>query len=208
MVNSDIIFENFPDLTPSQKEDFNRLYSIYERLNERVNLISRKDFENFYLHHVLHSLALVKFCTFSDNQTIIDIGTGGGFPGIPLAIMFPNCTFYLVDSIGKKIAAVQEVCDHLGLENVKALNSRTESLNIQCDIAVARAVAPMKSLWMWMEGKWKQKPLFHLLKGGDLAEEMNELLETVSRCKFSQHQIAEVFDQPFFETKKVVTIQL
>lgn len=208
MVSADIIFKEFPNLTDSQKSDFNRLYPIYKGLNEKVNLISRKDFENFYVHHVLHSLALAKFFDFSQHPTVIDIGTGGGFPGIPLAILFPKSKFYLVDSIGKKISAVQEVCDNLGLENVTALNSRTEELNVKCDIAVARAVAPMTKLWTWMEGKWKNKPTFYLLKGGDLTEEMNDFLQLAPKCKISQKTIADIFDAPFFETKKAIGLYL
>lgn len=201
-----IITEHFPHLTEKQITEFAKLNGIYEKLNQMVNLISRKDFENFYTHHVLHSLALAKCFDFPAANKVIDIGTGGGFPGIPLAIMFPEVQFFLVDSIGKKIRAVQEVADILNLQNVTALNSRTEALNIKCDIAVARAVAPMLSLWNWMEGHWLQKPQFYLLKGGDLAEEMNELLTEKRGVKFQQFQISDYFDFPFFETKKAIKV--
>lgn len=206
MVTAQIITDHFPDLSELQIANFNKLNGIYEKLNQIVNLISRKDFENFYIHHVLHSLALAKCCEFPSGSKVIDIGTGGGFPGIPLAIMYPETQFFLVDSIGKKIRAVQEVADILNLQNVTALNSRTEALNIKCDIAVARAVAPMLNLWNWMEGHWNQKPKFYLLKGGDLAEEMNELLSEKRGVKFQQFQISDYFDFPFFETKKIIQI--
>lgn len=206
MVNAEIIKGYFPDLTSDQFRDLKTLYPVYEQINSRINLISRKDFANFYIHHVLHSLALGAFCTFPAGKRVIDIGTGGGFPGIPLAIFFPEVHFTLVDSIGKKIRAVDEVVEILNLKNVTTLNTRTESLNSKFDIAVARAVAPMSELWMWMDGKWTGKPVFYLLKGGDLHEEMNDLLQMARGTKFGQHMIIEKFNEPFFETKKVIEL--
>jgi 16S rRNA (guanine527-N7)-methyltransferase len=207
MVSAELIKTYFPQISESQFKAFERLQPIYLELNERINLISRKDFDNFYVHHVLHSLALAKMCEFPDGARVIDIGTGGGFPGIPLAIMFPHVQFILVDSIGKKIRAVQEVVDILDLQNVNALNNRTESLNIKFDIAVARAVAPMLDLWQWTLSRWNNKALFYLLKGGDLTEEIKTLQEMGPKLQVTENGISEIFSESFFETKKVIRIQ-
>lgn len=206
MVSAEIIEKYFPGLDAGRSELYSHLYPVYAEINARINLISRKDFENFYIHHVLHSLALAAFCEFPDRSRVIDIGTGGGFPGIPLAIMYPEVHFTLVDSIGKKIRAVQEVADALGLKNVKALNSRTETLNARFDIATARAVAPMKELWTWMKGKWTTTPVLYLLKGGDLSLEMNELLQAAPGTEIRQYLISDQFAESFFETKKVILL--
>jgi 16S rRNA (guanine527-N7)-methyltransferase len=207
MVSAELIKTYFPQISESQFKAFERLQPIYLELNERINLISRKDFDNFYVHHVLHSLALAKMCEFPDGARVIDIGTGGGFPGIPLAIIFPNVQFILVDSIGKKIRAVQEVVDILDLQNVNALNNRTESLNIKFDIAVARAVAPMLDLWQWTLSRWNNKALFYLLKGGDLTDEIKTLQEMGPKLQVTENAISEIFSESFFETKKVIRIQ-
>lgn len=206
MVGAEIIKKYFPELSDDKFNKFAELGKIYAEENEKVNLISRKDFENLYTNHILHSLTLAYFCEFLPGKKIIDIGTGGGFPGIPLSIMFPECQFVLVDSIGKKIRAVQTLIDNLELTNAVALNNRTESLGQTFDIATARAVAPMSQLWTWMEKQWTQKPVFYLLKGGDLQEEMNELLAIKPGLKFKQFAIADFIQEPFYETKKVITI--
>ena len=207
MVGPEIIFEHFPNLTEEQKVQFAQLGPLYADYNARVNVISRKDMDMFYIHHVLHSMALAKTCEFIPGQHFIDIGTGGGFPGIPLAIMFPQVEFTLVDSIGKKIAVVQAVIDALGLKNATAIQERTESLPMKFDGAVARAVAPAIELWKWMENHWSGKPRFFLLKGGDLAEEINEVIEYSQKTKIKLHAIGDIYnDQPFFETKKVVKL--
>lgn len=207
MVNESLILKYFPDISAEQTELFGQLERIYKEQNARVNLISRKDFDNFYIHHVLHSLTLAAYCKFPDRSSVIDIGTGGGFPGIPLAILFPKVQFTLVDSIGKKIRAVQDVAAILDLKNVTAINSRTEEMGQTFDIAVARAVAPMIKLWDWMDGQWKNKPLFYLLKGGDLSQEMSDLLNERGKIAIQQHSISEKFDEPFFETKKIVELK-
>jgi 16S rRNA (guanine527-N7)-methyltransferase len=207
MVKHDFLKPYFPHLSEEQWLAIEKLYPIYHELNEKINLISRKDFDNFYVHHVLHSLALTKFCDFPSGAEVIDIGTGGGFPGIPLAIFYPNVQFTLVDSIAKKIRAVDEVIDILNLQNAKALNIRTEQIHKKFDIATARAVAPMTDLWKWMIGKWKNRALFYLLKGGDLSAEMNELLQIFPKAQFKQNLIFEAFPEPFFETKKVIQIK-
>lgn len=206
MVGLEEIFSYFPDLTSDQQEKFKSLGALYSWHNERVNVISRKDIDQFYIHHVLHSLALVKISTFKPGQSVIDIGTGGGFPGIPLAIMYPEVQFTLVDSIGKKIRVVNDVISSLGIENAMAVNTRTESIGMKFDIATARAVAPMLQLWNWMEGNWKKSPAFYLLKGGDLTAETDELLSVKPKLQVSVLPISDFFKEDFFETKKIVSI--
>lgn len=207
VITSALIEHYFPDLSDEQKLKFAALQDLYIFHNERVNVISRKDMDNFYIHHVLHSLALVKFCNFSNIQSVIDIGTGGGFPGIPLAIMFPDIKFHLVDSIGKKIKVVNEVAKSIGLKNILAEQQRTENSDFAYDLAVARAVAPAIKLYDWMQNNWLNKPKFYLLKGGDLSEELNELLQVNPKLKIKSNNISKVFKEDFFETKKVITIE-
>ncbi|MCL9980170.1 MAG: 16S rRNA (guanine(527)-N(7))-methyltransferase RsmG [Bacteroidia bacterium] len=206
MVDHSIIENYFKDFTDKQLEQFAFMFELYETENAKVNVISRKDMDNFYIHHVLHSLALVKFGDFSDAQTVVDIGTGGGFPGIPLAIVFPEIEFFLVDSIGKKIRVVQSIANDLGLTNVTARNSRVESLPNKFDMAVARAVAPSIELYRWMSKNWKRQPHFSLLKGGDLGDELNDLIQENSRLEVKVESIASFYSEPFFETKKVVNV--
>jgi 16S rRNA (guanine527-N7)-methyltransferase len=207
MVNSTVIYRYFPDFSEAQKAQFDALYNLYIDHNSRINVISRKDMDNFYIHHVLHSLALLKFADFRFIESIIDIGTGGGFPGIPLAIVFPEIEFHLVDSIGKKITVVKAVAESIGLKNVTAEQIRVEQTNFQYDMAVARAVAPTKELYDWMQQQWTGEPNFALLKGGDLSEELSEVSAVNKRLKIKSHSISSVFDEPFFETKKVVTLK-
>lgn len=206
MVSAELIFRYFPELSEKQKTQFQQLEALYQEHNQRVNVISRKDMEMFYIHHVLHSLVLAKAYEFPAGSEVIDIGTGGGFPGIPLAIFYPDVEFTLCDSIGKKVAVVADVIEKLGLKNAAAVNSRTESLNKHFDIATARAVAPMLQLWTWMQGQWNHKPCFHLLKGGDLREETSELMKVKSTLKIHEQPISQWYEEPFFETKKVISI--
>jgi 16S rRNA (guanine527-N7)-methyltransferase len=207
MVTSDIIFKYFPDLSEVQKNQFRQLGDLYLFHNERVNLISRKDIQNLYTNHILHSLALAKFCDFLPGNHYMDIGTGGGFPGIPLAILFPKSQFTLVDSIGKKIQVVNDVIAKTEILNATGFHLRAEQMPIKVDTIVARAVAPCIELWNWSTGLWKKKPSFYLLKGGDLAEEINEVLAISPKTKVQMHAISDILGEfEFFETKKVLKI--
>lgn len=205
MDSAELIYSYFPDLTEKQREQFAALKSIYSHWNEQINVISRKDFDAFYERHVLHSLAIAKVTTFKAGTEILDIGTGGGFPGIPLAILFPEVSFLLVDSIGKKIKVVREAAAALELSNVKALHERAENIPQQFDFIVSRAVTAMPAFLQWTKGKFKKDQRNDLkngilyLKGGDLSEEMKPVKQ-----KITYHEIPDFFKEDFFETKKVV----
>jgi 16S rRNA (guanine527-N7)-methyltransferase len=206
---ADIIFHYFPDLTVLQKSQIEKLQALYEEWNEKINVISRKDIGNLYVNHVLHSLGIAKVTSFKPGAKILDVGTGGGFPGIPLAILFPEAQFHLVDSIGKKITVVQNVAEALGLKNVKAEQIRAEQIKGEYDFIVSRAVTRLKEFYGWVHNKIKKEsvhPLYNgilYLKGGDLDEEMAEMKKP--------HQIfdlSDYFKEEFFETKKVVYVPL
>jgi len=204
----DLILSQFPNLTEDQKEQFGRLQELYNDWNSQINVISRKDTENFYERHVMHSLAIAKVTTFVDGTKIMDIGTGGGFPGIPLAILFPNCNFLLVDSIGKKIKVVKEVAASLGLKNVRATHERAENIHEQFDFIVSRAVTAMPTFLTWTKGKFlkENKNEFKngilYLKGGDLKKEMAPVKKAIQ-----YFDIKKFYSEEFFETKKVVYIR-
>jgi 16S rRNA (guanine527-N7)-methyltransferase len=207
--NADLLFRYFPELTESQRNQFRKLYDLYKEWNEKINVISRKDIDNLYINHVLHSLAIAKVVTFNAGAKVLDVGTGGGFPGIPLAIYFPETQFHLVDSIGKKITVVQKVSESLGLKNVKVEQIRAEQLKEEYDFIISRAVTRLKEFYGWVRNKVKKKSGHSLyngilyLKGGDLEEELAELKKP--------HQIFELshyFEEPFFETKKIVYVPL
>jgi len=197
----------FPNLTKTQIEQFEKLQGLYSEWNEKINVISRKDISELYTRHVLHSLAIAKIFSFVPGSVIVDVGTGGGFPGIPLAIMFPECQFTLVDSIGKKIIVVSEVSKAIGLKNVKAVNDRLENIPVKADFIVNRAVSRMSNLLTWSENKLSKtnKNTFEngviSLKGGDLDEELDE-----TGCPHQVWDIKDFFKEEFFDTKKVVYI--
>lgn len=202
-----ILTEHFPNLTPKQTLQFAQLKDLYEYWNERVNVISRQDIKKIYLHHVLHSLAIAKLISFKPGTSVLDVGTGGGFPGIPLAILFPEVRFYLVDSIGKKITVVNEIVKGIGLTNVSAEKNRAEDLNFKVDFVVSRAVAPVKDIVQWTSRLIKKggnndlQNGWILLKGGDLEQEIKE-----SGRSADEFEISNWFKDEFFETKKIVYI--
>lgn len=209
MSDPQIIFRYFPDLNEIQRDQIQRLFPLYEEWNAQINVISRKDLEHFYERHVLHSLAIAKLVNFAPGTRVLDVGTGGGFPGIPLAILFPQCHFHLVDSIGKKIKVVQEVSQALGLNNVEASHSRVEELKSQYHFVVNRAVAAMPLLVSWVR-KLISKEQFNpvpngiiSLKGGDLTEELSDL-----NVHCDQFSISQYYSEEFFETKKILVINL
>lgn len=203
---SDIIFKYFPDLSDEQKEQFNKLFDLYNHWNSQINVISRKDIDLLYERHILHSLGIAKVCVFKPGQHILDVGTGGGFPGIPLAILFPETEFLLVDSIGKKIKVVNEVAQGIGLKNLKALHTRAEQVNQKFDFVVSRAVTQLKDFYPWIRGKFKNQSASDLkngvlyLKGGDLTEELKN--SGVKSIKL--YPLQDYFGEEFFETKYVV----
>ena len=202
-----LITHYLPNLSETQKSQFQRLQSLYQEWNDQINVISRKDIEHLYERHVLHSLAIAKYQEFLPNTKILDVGTGGGFPGIPLAIYFPDCQFHLVDSIGKKIKVVEGIATELGLQNVTYTHDRAEKIKDKFDFVVSRAVAPAKQLYQWANQLIKrnaglsQSNGFLLLKGGDLTEELKELKKPHSLTDLSDY-----FEESFFETKKLVFI--
>lgn len=201
----DLILKYFPELTERQKEQFAALMPLYEDWNSKINVISRKDMDNFYEHHVLHSLAIAKVQPFKTMAEILDVGTGGGFPGIPLAIMFPHANFYLVDSIGKKIKVVNAVAESLQLQNVRAEQIRAEQVDGDFDFIVSRAVTDLSQFVGWVNGKTSDSHYHKLrngilyLKGGDLTEELAPF-----KKKVRTWDISEFFAEEFFETKKVI----
>lgn len=204
-----LILKYFPDLTTEQIDRFSRLQELYTLWNNQINVISRKDTENFYERHVLHSLGIAKIMNFQKGSSILDIGTGGGFPGIPLAILFPECQFTLVDSIGKKIKVVNEVAKALGLTNVKGIHARAETIPDKFDFIVSRAVTAMPAFLTWVNGKFKKENNNDLpngilyLKGGDLIEEMSPV-----KKHYKFHDLNKIFEEDFFDTKKVVYVKI
>ncbi len=207
----ELINRYFPNLTSRQQEQFDALQNLYEHWNALINVISRKDIEALYEKHVLHSLAIAKFINFSPQSSVMDIGCGGGFPVVPLAILFPEVQFTAVDSIGKKIKVVTEIIQSLQLKNVIALNARGESINDKFDFILSRAVAPINELIFWTKGKIKEENRnlvsngYLFLKGGDLK---NELKVAHDQFQFKHEEISlkKYFNTEFFETKKLIYI--
>ena len=204
----DEILKYFPDLTDIQIEQFQKLDFLYHDWNEKINVISRKDIDALYTKHVLHSLGIAKIMKFEPGTTVLDVGTGGGFPGIPLAILFPETRFYLIDVIAKKIKVVQGVVDALELKNVKAEQLRAENVKGDFDFIVSRAVTNMPDFVSWIKTKIKKQHKHTLkngilyLKGGDLTEELKDFQ------KSTLYDLSTIFEDEFFETKKVVHLPL
>lgn len=204
-MNSELILKYFPDITEKQQRQYEALEALYSDWNSRINVISRKDMEHLYTRHILHSLAIAKVCNFSSGARVVDIGCGGGFPSVPLAIMFPEVEFIAVDSIAKKIRVVEGVKEGANIENLRAVNCRAEELGVKADYVVSRAVTEMARFmpWAWQilrKGETGTLPNGILyLKGGELAEEL-----AATRRKWDIYDISTMFDDPFFETKRVV----
>lgn len=198
-----LILKYFPEITDEQKQQFEKLEQLYTEWNEKINVISRKDMDGLYEKHILHSLGIAKVMPFADGTKVLDVGTGGGFPGIPLAILFPEVSFTLIDSIGKKIKVVEAVSEGLGLKNVTAVHGRAEKLKEKFHFVVSRAVTQMPEFLRWLKGKFEKEQFNEkhngvlYLKGGDLAEELAGL-----RCEILQ--LKNYFEEEFFDTKKVV----
>jgi 16S rRNA (guanine527-N7)-methyltransferase len=205
-VTSNIIQKYFPDLNPTQIKQFDQLFELYQNWNAQINVISRKDIDELYERHILHSLGIAKVCQFLPGTQVLDVGTGGGFPGIPLAILFPETQFLLVDAIGKKIKVVNEVAQAIGLKNLTAMHSRAEQIHQDFDFIVSRAVTQLKDFYPWVKGKFKKENKHMIpngvlyLKGGDLKEELN-----ASQLKnIKLYSLSDYFTEEFFQTKFVV----
>ena len=206
--NMDLILKYFPDLTETQIQQFEALEGLYKDWNAKINVISRKDIDDLYLKHVLHSLAIAKVIQFKDQSSILDVGTGGGFPGVPLAILFPNCQFHLVDSINKKLKVVNAVCEALELTNIKTTHSRVEVIDGTFDFIVSRAVTAMPEFTKWIKGKVAKRQQNAIkngilyLKGGDLTEELKQYKNVKAFL------LSDYFEEAFFDTKKVIYLPL
>lgn len=202
------ILRYFPDLTENQVKQFEMLGALYQDWNAKINVISRKDIDELYTKHILHSLGIAKIQNFKPGSTVMDVGTGGGFPAIPLAILFPETNFYAIDVIAKKIKVVNEVAEAIGLKNLKAEQKRAELVKEEFDFVVSRAVTNMPDFVKWVKDKTKKKNNHELdngilyLKGGDLTEELKDF------PKATLYDLADFFENDFFETKKVVHLPL
>ncbi|MEZ7950087.1 MAG: 16S rRNA (guanine(527)-N(7))-methyltransferase RsmG [Flavobacteriaceae bacterium] len=204
----DLLLKYFPNLTQLQISQFSQLQELYKDWNLKINVVSRKDIDELYLRHVLHSLGIAKVVQFKPNTKVLDVGTGGGFPGIPLAILFPETQFHLVDSIGKKIKVVNDVTEGLGLQNIKTTHGRVEEIKGTYDFIVSRAVAQMETFVFWTKGKINKKQQHPIkngilyLKGGDLSDELKKYTSATI------YNLLDYFTEDFFETKKIVHLPM
>jgi 16S rRNA (guanine527-N7)-methyltransferase len=205
----EVILKYFPGLSQQQINSFKKLQSLYTEWNGKINVISRKDIDNLYINHVLHSLAIAKVICFADQTSLLDVGTGGGFPGIPLAILFPNCNFHLIDSIGKKISVVNEVTTALKLTNIKGQHIRVEQLKDRYDFVISRAVTRFDDFFKMTEKNIHTQNKNSIgngilyLKGGDFGDELKTIKNPVTI-----YSITDYFEEPFFETKKVIHVKI
>ena len=202
------ILKYFPDINPEQTNKFQDFYSVYELWNSKINLISRKDFENLYIHHILHSLSILKFIKFKNGTKVLDVGTGGGFPGVPLAILFPEVEFTLIDGIGKKILAVNSIIRDLKINNAKGINIRAEDLSEKSDFIVARAVGSLDKFYPLIQKNISSNSFNDMnngliyLKGGDLSHELRQIKH------YKEVLISDYFNEPFFKNKKIIYIPI
>ena len=201
------ILKYFPEITAEQVAQFEQMGPLYTEWNSKINLVSRKDIDEIYTRHILHSLAIAKVIQFPSGASVLDVGTGGGFPGIPLAVLYPDVSFHLVDSIGKKIKVVNQVAEALDLKNVKGTIGRAEELKDKYDFVVSRAVTRLKPFYGWVKGKFNKQSAHEMkngifyLKGGDLKEELTE-----SKLRYKLFKLPDYFEEEFFETKQVVYV--
>lgn len=205
-MTSDLVYHHFPDLSTLQRDQFGQLNELYRFWNARINIISRKDIDKLYLHHILHSLAIAKVISFLPGEKVLDVGTGGGFPGIPLAILFPETYFHLVDSVGKKIKVVNEISGAVGLENLKATHARAEQVDERFNFIVSRAVTQLKDFYPWIDKKFNpvsrnkvSNGVFYL-KGGNLEHEIAE----AGLKKVKQYPVSSYFEDDYFVSKYVI----
>lgn len=197
----DLLERYHMEISQEKLEIYRSLYGIYKDLNDKVNLISRKDFENFYLHHIIHSLSITKFELIKDENNIIDLGTGGGLPGIPLAIYYNRKNFLLVDSIRKKITAVDKIINKINAKNISTLNNRAENLDIKADIIICRSVSSVDNLIQWTKGLLNDKGRLILLKGGNVNKELKNI-----SSRFTIYNLDDIYSENYFKDKKIIEI--
>ena len=197
----DLLKRYHTEISPEKLQIYKSLYYIYNEKNKKVNLISRKDFENFYLHHIIHSLSITKFALVKKENKIIDLGTGGGLPGLPLAIYYNNKKFILVDSIRKKISAVDEIIKELNIKNISTINNRVENLNINADIIICRSVSSIENIIRWTKGVLNKKGKLILLKGGNVNKELKNISSS-----FTIYNLDDIYSENYFNDKKIIEI--
>lgn len=197
----DLLKRYHTEISPEKLQIYKSLYYIYNEKNKKVNLISRKDFENFYLHHIIHSLSITKFALVKKENKIIDLGTGGGLPGLPLAIYYNNKKFILVDSIRKKISAVDEIIKELNVKNISTINNRIENLNINADIIICRSVSSIENIIRWTKGLINKKGKLILLKGGNVNKELKNISSS-----FTIYNLDDIYSENYFNDKKIIEI--